>query len=148
MKLAVMLGISVLALGRDTKDPKCEKTCPTYEGLMRRGSLNCKIRKHCKRKCPLHSTLHPYKFCKCVSQKYYDKSKEDYTKLLVKCNGPAGKWASCGKKLKKCTFYEKYNWGSCKCERKNYCKEGCPAGKALHPSYACKCVDILNDEIP
>lgn len=45
-------------------------------------------------------------------------------------------------------MYEKWNWDECRCERKNYCSEGCPAGQALHPGYTCKCMDFLDEAIP
>ena len=115
---------------------------------MKKGTRICKQVKQCKRKCPNGLILHPRKFCKCVAKPWYDGVKAKYNALLARCGGPAGKWARCGGKVKKCTMYQQYNWGTCKCERRNYCEKGCTEGFALHPSFNCKCIEFLDEAIP
>jgi len=162
MKNAVMLGLSALALAISREDAlkkyanlpaalsaKCMKTCPTYSGKQNRKTLMCKEFKRCKNiKCAEGQMQHPRKLCSCTNKKMMEKKINSYNTLLTRCGGPPAKWARCGGLVEKCTMYSPYNWNKCKCEKRNYCKKGCPSGQALDPGHFCKCVDFLDEVIP
>lgn len=120
--------------------------------LWNKRRCKCQERPKCKTKCAPGKELHPFKSCKCVSSAGVQRLKEKVDAKVVRCEvRTSGKTSlkpfRCGGALKKCNIYERWDWDDCKCKRKDYCPQGCPAGQVLHPGYSCKCIDFLDEGI-